>query len=92
MINTSNFNWKGNRLFLSRKDTKFGIKPCEVKDAPISFYQIKYPDGSLSESYFNLTWAKDNCLTEATRHLNAGVLVPASLAGETLSTHGYLDT
>jgi hypothetical protein len=81
MLNTANFSWKDNKLYLGPKDTKYSLQPCLVEGTLVSFYKVKYPDGELSEGYYNLSWAKEHCIAEATKSINNGVLPPGVAQG-----------
>lgn len=81
MINSNRFNWKGNKLYLGDKNTKYEIRPCEVENAPTAFYKIKFPDGVVSEDFYNLTWAKTNCIRGAALEYNTGDLALESPVG-----------
>lgn len=73
MINPRNFNWKNNQLYLGSKKTKFSVeKDHQIPD----MFRVQYPDETWSYDYYNLSRAKDHCISEATQHINSVVLVP----------------
>lgn len=68
MQNTNNFNWIGAFLYDGKKDTKYSVVfwegPMIPQDVEGKLYKIKYPDEILSEDYYNLTRAKEHCISE----------------------------
>jgi hypothetical protein len=51
------YSWKNNKLYNGTKNTKFSLEEhSEYKN----MYFIKFPDGSLSEDFYNISWGKQN--------------------------------
>ena len=78
MLNTSNFNWKRNKLYLGEENTGFSVQQ-KFYASDTNFYWVRWPDGVLSEDFYNLTRAREHCISEATKSINNGVLVPSVL-------------
>lgn len=66
----SEFSFKNDKLYLGNKNTKYSIKPCEVENTETVFYQIRFPDGSLSDDYYNRDRVKDNLIKMVQRYYN----------------------
>ena len=68
----TNFNWKLEKgvykLFLSSEDTKYSVVFSHglmlPQDIPGKFYKIRNPDAVLSQEFYNLARAKDNCIKD----------------------------
>lgn len=58
----SDFDWKKNKLYLTGKKTGYSV--IEEKGHP-GMFRIRWPDGILSEDFYNLTRAKDHASTIA---------------------------
>lgn len=71
MLNTNRFNWKDNKLYLGPKDTKYSIRQDPVEKG---MYWVVWPDKTVSEDYYNLTWAKTNAIRAASLDYNTGDL------------------
>lgn len=57
MIGRGDLNYKFKKLYHGTKDTGFSV----VKDTETeNMWRVRWPDGILSEDYYNLTWAKDH--------------------------------
>lgn len=53
----SDYEWKNNKLYLNDKKTGYSIVP----DGGLGkMFKVRWPDGVLSEDYYNLTRAKDH--------------------------------
>lgn len=66
MVEYKDFNWNGLKLYLGKKDTGFSIHPIKDDDT----YWVKWPDGTFSADYYNLTRAKDHCVSLAQSQIN----------------------
>lgn len=78
MLGTENFKWKDKKLLLNNKDTGFGVILSEVQfpneppmeDSYYEMFRVFYPNGKVSKDYYNLTRAKNHCISEASLHFN----------------------
>ena len=71
MIGRINLSWKDNNLYQGKKKTGFSVyfhhgllygPGLHGEDQPGKFYKVKWPDGTLSEDFYNRTRAKENCV------------------------------
>lgn len=68
---TQHFNWKKNKLFIMSKDTDYSVIPTNIDGyKENTFFRIKFLNGNLSNEFYNLTTAKDNCLVHVMRKAN----------------------
>lgn len=59
MIGRDDLIWKDKELYQGNKKTGYSVVP----DGGLGkFYKVKWPDGNLSEDYYNLTWGKENTI------------------------------
>lgn len=59
MIGYKDFNWKKNKLFLRTEDTKISVVPDKEQEG---MFRVKWPDGVLSEDFYNLARVKDTAI------------------------------
>lgn len=52
------FTWEKDRLYLV---DKFLIEVVPFKEYP-GMFKLRWADGTLSKDFYNLTWARDNCI------------------------------
>lgn len=75
MIRASNarFTWKDRKLYLDGKNTKYsiflhsGLTHPEFEETKL--YKVRWPDGVLSEDFYNLTRAKQHVIQIARKEL-----------------------
>lgn len=66
MIGYADLLWKDYSLYAGKKDTKFSVEPfvafwCQLDDG---MFKIRYPDGTVSEDFYNISWAKQHAMEE----------------------------
>lgn len=71
MISAKNFNWKKNILYLGTEKTGFSVEYAGGPEEYYNCFKVKYPDGNLSEDFYNLTRTKDHCISQASLHFNS---------------------
>jgi hypothetical protein len=66
MIGTEDFNWRGTKLFLGKQYSGFKVDNLEN----VNQWRVYWPDGVSSKDFYNLSWAKEHCVSEASKHFN----------------------
>lgn len=61
----SDFQWKDLDLYLGIKETGFSVEKTKTE----LMFRVKWPDGVLSEDYYNLPRAREHTRTLASRHM-----------------------
>lgn len=56
-IGRNNLSWKKKELYHGTKNTGYKIYPSGPDN---KFYRIQWPDGEISDDFYNLSRAKDN--------------------------------
>lgn len=57
MISSDKLSFKFKKLYYFEKDTEFSVVPDDVE----GMWRVRWPDGVLSQDYYNLVRAKDHC-------------------------------
>lgn len=57
MISSDKLSFKFKKLYYFEKDTRFSVVPDSVE----GMWRVRWPDGVLSQDYYNLVRAKDHC-------------------------------
>lgn len=61
IIKRADMHFEGKRLFQGKEDTGYEVVQDEVYQ---QLYRIKFPNGNISSTMYNITNAKENCLRE----------------------------